>query len=132
MVNPLFAPIWQCKAPLKFKIYAWKVVCGRCWTGDRRRHHGLTTDDTCPLCLQDCETTDHLLLRCPYSRTIWFEVLKGLGEPGLPPSGRDSLLQWWPSVLGHWSSKSVAQVRALSLLVLRSIWLERNARIFKN
>jgi hypothetical protein len=85
MVNPLFAPIWQCNALLKFKIYAWNVVCGRCWTGERRRHHGLTTDDTCPLCLQDCERTDHLLLWCPYSCTIWFEVLKGLGEPGLPP-----------------------------------------------
>lgn len=30
---------------------------------------------TCPLGDHELETTDHLLLQCPFSRSLWFEVL---------------------------------------------------------
>jgi hypothetical protein len=72
---PLHDPIWKCKAPMKFKLFAWKVVWNRCWTGDRRFRHGLSNDDSCTFCLQHSETIEHLLLQCPFSRSIWFEVL---------------------------------------------------------
>jgi hypothetical protein len=44
----------------------------------------------------------------------------------------DLLLEWWPRVLRSWASKQAAQVRSLFLLVIRSIWLERNGRAFRN
>jgi hypothetical protein len=57
-------PIWKCKTPLKFKLFAWKVAWNRCWTGERRLRHGLTNDDSCTFCLQHSDTIDHLLLQC--------------------------------------------------------------------
>jgi hypothetical protein len=44
----------------------------------------------------------------------------------------DDLLDWWPQVLNMWPSKLQPQARSFFVLVLRSIWIERNNRIFKN
>ncbi|CAM0952359.1 unnamed protein product [Alopecurus aequalis] len=128
---PLFSPIWDCKAPLKFKLFAWKVAWDRCWTGVRRKNHGLTDVDTCPICLQEPETIEHLLVTCSFSRQIWFQVLLSLGRPKLAPSASSSLLEWWPMVVEGWTSLQSPKIKALALLVLRSIWLERNNRVFK-
>jgi hypothetical protein len=78
------------------------------------------------------ETLDHLLLQCPFSRIIWFEVLKGLDRTSLLPTNVDDLLEWWPRVLESWPTKLKPQACSLFLLVLRSIWIEQNNRIFKN
>jgi hypothetical protein len=48
----------------------------------------------------------------------------------LAPSAADMLMVWWPRVLESWAANKVTQVRSLFLLVLRSIWLERNCRAF--
>jgi hypothetical protein len=117
---------------MKFKLFAWKVVWNRCWTGDRRFRHGLSNDDSCTFCLQHSETIEHLLLQCPFSRSIWFEVLWSLARSSLAPSAVDVLLVWWSSVLNTWPSKIHPQARSFFLLVLRSIWIERNNWIFKN
>jgi hypothetical protein len=129
---PLHDPIWKCRAPLKFKLFAMKVVWNRCWTGDRRFRHALTNDDSCTFCLQHSETIEHLLLQCPFSRSIWFEVLRGLARSSIAPSAVDELLDWWPQVLNMWPSKLQPQARSIFVLVLRSIWIERINRIFQN
>ena len=128
---PWFQCIWECKAPLKHKIFAWKVAWDRCWTNDRHKRHGLTIDDSCALCSQDKETVDHLLLQCPYSRVVWFEVLRGLDKAELAPSPLSELLVWWPASIDSWASALRPKVRSLFLLVLRSLWMERNNRVFK-
>ena len=129
---PWSESIWNCKAPLKYKIFAWKVVWNRCWTNDRRKRHRLTNDDTCALCLQEKETIGHLLLQCSYSRVVWFEVTRGLGRGVDAPTASDELLSWWPRFADSWTPSSRSSIRALMMLVLRYIWLERNNRVFKN
>ena len=109
----------------------WKAAWNRCWTGDRRRSHGLSTNDKCQFCLHEVETIGHLLLQCSYSRSICFQVLDGLGRPDLTPLASDDLERWWCSTASSWPARQATKVRALLLLVLRSIWLERNARIFR-
>ena len=61
---------------------------------------------------------------------IWFEVFSGLGRPELAPSGIDDLEAWWMAVALHWPVKDAPKIRSLVLLVMRSIWLERNNRVF--
>jgi hypothetical protein len=53
---PRHASLWRCKAPLKFKVFAWKVVRNMCWTGERRLRHGLTNNGICVFVLQDFKT----------------------------------------------------------------------------
>ncbi|CAM0945663.1 unnamed protein product [Alopecurus aequalis] len=129
---PLFSPIWGCKAPLKFKLFAWKVAWDRCWTGVRRKKHGLTDVDTCPVCLQQSESIEHLLISCPYSRQVWFQVLLSLNHPELSPTASSLLHPWWIRVVEGWPRAQTPKVKALVLLVLRSIWIERNNRVFKD
>ena len=129
---PWHESIWECKAPLKYKIFAWKVAWNRCWTNDRRKRHGLTNDDSCALCLQEKETAEHLLLQCPFSRVIWFEVLRGMGHASVAPLATSELLSWWTAAVASWPCSLRPKVRSLFLLVLRSIWMERNNIIFKN
>jgi hypothetical protein len=117
---PLFAPIWCCKAPLKFKIFAWKAAWDRCWTGVHRRNHGLTNDDSCGLCLQEAESIDHLLLGCSVSWIIWFQVFSGLGNPDLTPDANASLVDWWIRVATTWPAKPTKKICSILLLVFRS------------
>ena len=59
-------------------------------------------------------------------------MLRGLGRADAAPSASSELLVWWPQVLDSWPSQLRAKVRFLFLLVLRSIWMERNNRTFKH
>jgi hypothetical protein len=81
--------------------------------------------------LQEAKTIDHLLLSCSISRSIWFQVLSGLGRPDLTPDADASLVDWWIRVATTYPTKLTRKICSILLLVFRSIWLERNSRIFK-
>lgn len=58
--------------------------------------HGLDNGDQCALCAQAPETTDHLLLLgCPYSREVWFKLLRASASQRLMPASDDLLADWW-------------------------------------
>jgi hypothetical protein len=46
-------------------------------TGENLRRRGWEGPHRCPLCLQEEETTDHLLLSCVYSKEVWQLALGG-------------------------------------------------------
>ena len=84
------------RAPGKCKFFMWLALHDRCWTADRRKRHGLQSDDTCVLCSQLPETIDHLLVGCPFSRENWFKVLRWLGwEMVAPSTHTTNLSDWW-------------------------------------
>jgi len=68
-----------------FDVYL--VWCRKSWVflGIPRHQCGSATDeDSCGLCSQSRETIDHLLISCPFSREVWFNLLRkfGLGCSG--------------------------------------------------
>lgn len=71
--------IWRTWAPLKAKVFLWLASWRRCWTADRLQRRGLPHPQACPLCDQDQETIDHVLLGCIFAREIWFNVLRWIG-----------------------------------------------------
>jgi hypothetical protein len=81
--------------------------------------------------LQEAESIDHLLLGYSVSRIIWFQVFSGLGKPDLTPDANASLVDWWIRVATAWPAKPARKICSILLLVFRSIWLERNCRIFR-
>lgn len=68
------------RAPPRAKFFMWLALLGRCWTNDRRRRHRLQNDGSCSFCSQAPKTTDHLLVSCPFSREIWFKILRMLAD----------------------------------------------------
>ena len=57
----------KAKAPPRVKFFFWLALHGRLWTADRRARHGLQEDDTCILCAQGAETSDHLFVGCVFA-----------------------------------------------------------------
>jgi hypothetical protein len=52
--------------------------------------------DKCPLCDQEEETIEHLLLNCVFARQFWFTFLRQLNlqDISLQPDDK-SFLEWW-------------------------------------
>ena len=78
--------IWKSWAPLRCKFFIWLVFKKRYWTADRLAKRGLPHPGACPLCDQDDETINHILVGCSFSRQLWFHMLQALHITNLAPS----------------------------------------------
>jgi hypothetical protein len=60
--------IWKSWAPPKCRFFMWLVAHDRCWTVDWLARRGLPHPEQCPLCDQEEETINHLLVSCVFTR----------------------------------------------------------------
>ena len=123
--------LWKTRAPGRCKFFGWLVLQRRCWTSDRLARFGLQNAGACAFCDQHEETVEHLLLQCPYSREVWFKLLRMGGLQRLMPQPDSSLADWWVS-----SRKLVPKTMrkgfdSVVLLIMWILWKERNARVFQ-
>ena len=51
-------------APGKCKTFVWLAIRNRCWTTDRLQKRGLPHPEHCPLCDQEEENIQHILISC--------------------------------------------------------------------
>jgi hypothetical protein len=72
--------IWQSRAPLWCKFFAWLAMKNRCWTSERLARRGLPHQAACPLCDQEQETIDHILVSCVFARSVWHSILDAWGR----------------------------------------------------
>jgi hypothetical protein len=63
--------IWSSKSILKIDIYVWTMTHRGILTSENLRRRAWEGPSRCPLCYQEEETTDHLLLSCIYSKEVW-------------------------------------------------------------
>jgi hypothetical protein len=103
---------------------------GRCWSADRMARHGLTYHSICPLCGIEDETLNHILLQCRYARTIWFRFLQHRQWEHLASHADSALVDWWPDAEQRLRARDRCSFKSMVLLVSRSLWLQRNARVF--
>lgn len=91
--------IWKSWAPGRCKFFMWLVTLNRCWTADRLARRNLDHPVHCPLCDQDTETINHLLLSCFFAREFWFLLFKSFGLQSLAPQQDDcSFMRWWEQI----------------------------------
>jgi hypothetical protein len=71
------------------------VALQRC-TADRLQRRGLDHPDQCPLCDQEPETIDHLLVGCAFERSYWFRMLGHVNLQNLTPQVQEenTMLCW--------------------------------------
>ena len=109
----------------------WTVAHKKCWTADRLEKKGLSHPTACPLCDQDGETIDHLLVSCVFSRQVWFNVLQHLGLQVLAPqAGERSFEDWWASTSSRVSGQIQKGFNSIVILCSWTLWNHRNRCVF--
>jgi hypothetical protein len=127
---PGMKELWSSGAPLKHKLHAWLALKDRLWTADRLEERGLPHPRHCPLCCQETETVEHLNMRCSFSREVWFRTLQPYNLHNQTPTADDELALWWPALSDAVPARHKKEINSLIVLVVRELWLERNARVF--
>ncbi|KAM0866672.1 hypothetical protein ACQ4PT_042492 [Festuca glaucescens] len=127
---PGAAQLWHSFAPMKFRFHGWLAIWQRCWTADRLQRHGMPNHSICPLCNAAAETYDHLSLQCPFATAVWIAAFQLLGWHPPMPTATSSIRDWWPEAERATTTGNRKALNSLVLLVIRSLWLERNARVF--
>jgi hypothetical protein len=133
VIDSTHKQIWKASAPLKCKMFCWLAMRYRLWTSDRRFNHGLqTTRSACFTCLQVEDTVDHILIQCPYSRMVWRGCFQAMSVSLAEPSVEDNLEKWWSATRARVPKADRRKFDALVILIARTLWKQRNARVFRN
>ena len=120
---------WTSRAPATCKFFTWLALRDRCWTLDRLARRGLPHQDACPLCDQEDETINHVLVTCMFARSTWAVVCEALGKPEWTPMVHDSLHTWLRDKQGPlnlWRK----DLHTIFILTLWELWKHRNAIVF--
>jgi hypothetical protein len=121
--------VWKAWAPLKVKIFLWLALRRRHWTTDRRRRHGLPAQPRCHLCDQVEESIDHIIVVCPFSREIWFLVLRAINLT--LPADSTTAIRWWRRLRSMVTNDRRRGMDSLFALVSWQLWKELNGRCFR-
>ncbi|CAN1238245.1 hypothetical protein LINGRAPRIM_LOCUS2066 [Linum grandiflorum] len=84
----------------------------------------------CVLCRNSLELVDHILLHCQFSSLVWAKINSVLAIHGPLPSDTRGLITAWKGM--NCSSSFSSAMKVILHAMSWSIWLERNARIFKD
>ncbi|OVA10833.1 Reverse transcriptase zinc-binding domain [Macleaya cordata] len=122
--------IWNPKIPFKINFFFWLASLHKLLTLDNLKKRGHHIANGCYFCLQQEETTPHLLLHCSFTQRIWDEILPRFGWCWACPGSVISLAHSWSSHGFSKTGKLLWQFVPASIFWV--IWLERNRRIFDN
>jgi hypothetical protein len=128
-----FHRIWKTWAPPKTKFFMWLVAHRKVWTADRLQKRGMDHPERCPLCDQDQETLDHMLIGCVFAREFWFKLLLQVNLQLLAPQSEDSaFLEWWRTLCTKVSGIARDGLNSLVILGVWTLWKQHNGCVFDN
>ncbi|XP_059670747.1 uncharacterized protein LOC132316254 [Cornus florida] len=106
----------------------WLAVRERFYTLDTKPMLHKHYTNACYLCLSDWESIDHLFFKCKFSRAIW-DFFQNVAGFYIRPDCWKELILWCSSL---WSKEGYTIHKLLLSAAVYYIWLERNARAFRN
>lgn len=131
--NCFFKEVWRGLVPSKVACHAWRVAHGRLPTLDNLIQRGVDVDNSrsgnCFLCSQQLENVSHLFFGCKFSYKIWMSCYAWLGiKTVLPVDYNTHFMQ-----NENWGKNRKQRLcwRTIWLAVIWSIWIHRNAVVFK-
>ncbi|XP_073105237.1 uncharacterized protein [Elaeis guineensis] len=127
LICPFSKGIWRSAIPKKIRIFLWLALRNRLHTGEIFNKKGWHVSAGCALCGQREETINHLLLTCPFTRSIRNVLVSHLGLSCMPTNLRKL-----------WSTRRRCNITSslrhafdqLAAALCWVIWRERNSRIF--
>jgi hypothetical protein len=106
-----------------------KKVCA----ADRLQKRGMDHPKRCPLCDQDQETLDHMLIGCVFAREFWFKLLLQVNLQLFAPQSEDSaFLEWWRMLCTKISGIARDGLNSLVILGVWTLWKQHNGYVFDN
>ncbi|KAF8648720.1 hypothetical protein HU200_064774 [Digitaria exilis] len=123
---------WKPWASSRCKFFLWLLLQNRIWTADRLLQRGWPNEYFCPLCVRNLETINHLFTECPLSRELWERVSVWVACPSISPSAwtTDDIRMWFLGLTSN-TTPNAPGTRTLIILIVWTIWRERNNRIFR-
>lgn len=89
--SPLIVDIWKLKDPPRVVAFAWLALFGCILTNDNIRKRNNILANGCPMCLNEVEFVDHLMVSCEFAHFLWFAVFQWFGLSWVSPSSLGSL-----------------------------------------
>jgi hypothetical protein len=122
-----FKRIWKIWAPPMCRFFLWLAAYKKCWTADQLARHDMTHPDRCPLCDQEEETIDQILISCVFSRQFWFSFLGGVNMQGVSPQPEDaSFFEWWTRSNATITGPTRKELDSVIMMGAWVLWKHRN------
>ncbi|XP_077240384.1 uncharacterized protein LOC143881283 [Tasmannia lanceolata] len=119
---------WRSYIPPRVAAFAW-VVSHRCInTCDILQAKNVHLASWCILCQKNVETMDHVLLLCPFSSSVWMDIMRFCGMSWATLNSISETLKSWGGAFKGCIGESLWY--SIPYAVIWFIWLERNNRIF--
>ena len=119
--------VWFTQGVPRFAFITWLAFKYRLATGQRTRKWGLLQG--CLFCGQPEESRDHLYFACPYTYTLWLQVVGNLFGVEPDPDWEITILQM---LSGTYVRLTFILLRLVLQVTIYFIWRERNDRKHNN
>jgi hypothetical protein len=125
-----WSSMWKTKIENKCKVWAWLILQNRLKTAVRIIKNGGNANLTCQLCCAHNETSSHMLISCPFFRSVWHGLKEWLGAellPSPPTQHYRRFKTWWNRMLSSGEpDRATAKNRATKFIYAAwNIWKER-------
>ena len=129
-MDSIYRALWQAKAMPKALITAWRVILDRLPTTANLIRRGVpVVSSVCVMCNQLQETSQHLFLDCVVTQRVWYGCYRWIGIVGAQSNEiRNHLENFY---LIHLSNEQNQVWRGVWVVIIRSIWEQRNQVVFK-
>lgn len=121
--------IWKIQAQGKCRFFGWLVLHGHCWTSNIMHRHGLRDRDDFSFWAQEVETLDHLFIGCAFNHETWFCNYRFVCLQELTPQNDQPFCDWWLRSKKQVPKDHRKGFDSLALLVIWSLWKERNRQV---
>ncbi|XP_062175976.1 uncharacterized protein LOC133881026 [Alnus glutinosa] len=116
--------LWRVEAPGVIKNFLWRMGNNLLPTKLNLFNKKVVPVPTCPICAQDPEEAIHILWKCKSAMAVWQECGKKIQKMTVEQVDGKGLIQF---LMGKLDGEELL----LALVVLRLIWLRRNAFVFE-
>jgi hypothetical protein len=124
--NWVWKKLWQCKVPLKVRVFWWRVSNEFIPSRANLHHRHVEPMDTCVTCGAQPETTYHAMISCMYASQFWRSLAELTGVKILELHQ----ITWTTDVLDNRICRE--RDRSIILCGMWSLWNSRNDRKHDN
>ena len=121
--------LWKLKIPYKIYLFLWKLLHNGLLIRMELNRRQIIVSPKCVMCEQEDETLDHLFLKCPFARALWFALPLNFHSDAIP-----SIWQWLITTIEKYKVGNEQEDNVLTDIsaTLWVIWTYRNMVMFEN